>query len=425
MTFHRNSHRRVLTASLLATAIEFYEFFIYATAAAVVFGPLFFPASAPVTQSLGAWGSFALAFFARPLGAILFGHLGDRHGRRWALGWAIVLMGVCTVAIGLLPTHGLIGWWAALILCLLRFGQGLGLGGHWGGAVLLATDVAPKGREGLFGAVPQLGAPIGFLVSSTVFLGLGRILGEHQFVDWGWRIPFLLAAPLTALSLWARLGVQPDDVDGSDLRPAPRASPPLWSLLRHHTREAVLGTVGVVACFVLYYLATAFALSYATTTLGFSRHAFLIVQIGAIPFMAIGTLIAGWLCARHEAGSILLAGALLTIPCGLLLAPAASAGPLLAVGYLCASLFVLGIMYGPLGSWLPGLFPVELRYTGASVAFNVAGVIGGAMTPLIATYATAHLGLQSVGLGLAAAGALSSMSVLLLKVGTGRRPWTT
>jgi MFS family permease len=425
MTFQRNAHRRVLTASLLATTIEFYEFFIYATAAAVVFGPLFFPASAPVTQSLGAWGSFALAFFARPLGAILFGHLGDRHGRRWALGWAIVLMGVCTVAIGLLPTHGLIGWWAALILCLLRFGQGLGLGGHWGGAVLLATDGAPKGREGLFGAVPQLGAPIGFLISSTVFLGLGRVLGEQQFVDWGWRIPFLLAAPLTALSLWARLGVQPGDANGPDVRPAPRASPPLLSLLRHHTREAVLGTVGVVACFVLYYLATAFALSYATTTLGFSRHAFLIVQIGAIPFMAIGTLIAGWLCARHEAGSILLAGALLTIPCGLLLAAAASAGPLLAVGYLCASLFVLGIMYGPLGSWLPGLFPVELRYTGASVAFNVAGVIGGAMTPLIATYATAHLGLQSVGLGLAAAGALSSTSVLLLKVGTGRRPWTT
>ncbi len=416
MNGNGTSHRRVLAASLLATTIEFYEFFIYATAAAVVFGQLFFPASAPFAQSVGAWGSFALAFIARPLGAVLFGHLGDLHGRRRALGWAIVLMGGCTVAIGLLPTHGRIGWWATLLLCLLRFGQGLGLGGHWGGAVLLATDHAPKGREGLFGAVPQLGAPISFLISSAVFLALGAALTERQFIEWGWRIPFLLAAPLTGLSLWARLGVAPE-ADGPAERPPLPKSPPLWTLLSQHPGEAVLGTVGVVACFVLYYLSTAFALSYATTTLGFSRHAFLIVQMGAIPFMAVGTLAAAWLCIRHEPGSVLLAGALLTIPTGLLLAPAAAAGPTAAVSFLCTALFVLGLMYGPLGSWLPRLFPDELKYTGASVAFNVAGVIGGALTPLIATFAAARFGLQPVGLGLAAAGALSFLAVLLL---TGR-----
>ncbi len=421
MSIRRDGYRRVLAASLLATTIEFYEFFIYATAAAVVFGRLFFPASAPLAQSLGAWGTFALAFVARPLGAVAFGHLGDRHGRRASLGWAVLLMGGSTVGIGLLPTHGRIGWWAAASLCLLRFGQGLGLGGHWGGAVLLATDGAPAGRAGLFGAIPQLGAPIAFLISSGVFLTLGTSLTETQFEEWGWRVPFLLAAPLTALVLWVRSAVEPDDPVRSVIPRGSGTRPPLLDLLRDNLSETLHGTAGAIACFVLYYLATAFALSYATSSLGYSRHGFLTIQMVAIPFMAAGTLVSGWLCTRHAAGLVLRAGALLTIPVGLLLAPALGAGQTVAVIHLCASLFVLGLMYGPLGSWLPQLFPRELAYTGASVAFNVAGVVGGGLTPLIATYVVARLGLSAIGLGLAAAAALSFYSVLFLARASDRQ----
>lgn len=406
----KQGHGRILAISLLSTTIEFYDFFIYGTAAALVFGQLFFPAGSAFAQSVGAWGSFALAFFARPLGGALFGHLGDLRGRRESLFAAMTLMTVCTVSIGLLPSHGRIGWAAPVLLCVLRFCQGLGLGGQWGGAVLLAVESAPRGREGIYGAVPQLGAPLSFLISSGLFLVLATSLNEAQFLAWGWRVPFFVSAPLMLLALYTRKPLierqPPDPV-------VPRASMrvPIVELFRSHAVSTLLGTIGVVVCFVLYYLVTAFALSYGTVALGHLRQTFLLVQMAVIPFMAAGTLLSGLLSRHIPTSTLLLTGAAMTVPTGLLLAPLVQAGPQWAFAFLCSATFFLGLMYGPLGSWLPGLFPPALRYTGASLAFNIAGVIGGSLTPLGATYLAANYGLQTVGLGLAIAGLSSMLAV--------------
>jgi MFS family permease len=401
----------MLLVSLLSTTIEFYCFFVYATAAAVVLGPLFFPSSSTLAQSLGAWGSFALAFVARPMGAVLFGHIGDQGRRDAALAGAMLLMGGCTVAIGLLPTSASIGWLAPLLLCLLRFGQGLGLGGQWGGAVLIAVDDAPAARRGLYAMVPQFGAPLSFMLSNAVFLALGAVLAEHSFTTWGWRIPFLLSAPLMFFAAWVRrsLAKPPSPGPGGD-RETRRM--PIKELLQHNPLPTLLGTLGVTACFVLYYLATAFALGHAVGTLGFLRQRFLLLQVAAMPFMALGTLAAGRLSDIVGPRLVLLAGAGLTMMIGLLLAPATMGPPLLSAVYLCAGLAVLGLMYGTLGNWLPTLYAAELRYTGPSIAFNVAGVLGGALTPLIASALTERGGLPAVGLYVAGAGLVSSLAVL-------------
>ncbi|OHV15563.1 MFS transporter [Methylorubrum extorquens] len=398
--------------SLLVSAVEFYSFFVYATAAALVFGPLYFPAASPLTQSVGAWASFALAFFARPLGAVLFGHLGDRRGRREALTAAMLLMAISTASIGLLPDYAHAGWIAPALLGLLRFGQGLGLGGQWGGAALLAVENAPEGRKGLYGATPQLGAPLGFVAANGAFLGISLLVDQEEFFSWGWRIPFLAAAPLmiVAFGVGSRLRDTTASVDiAKTYEPA---AVPIRALLDRSATEVMLGILGIVSCFVLYYMATAFMLEYSSRRLGYTVAETLMVQICTMPFMAAGTLLSGWLSDRWGTDRMLLAGALLTIPTGLLLAPSLQhATPWIGAPFVCASMLVLGIMYGPLGSWLPSLFPAQVRYTGTSLTFHVAGVIGGALTPLLATLLTASHGLHSAGLYLSAAGVLSFVSV--------------
>jgi len=402
---------RILLVSLVSTTVEFYSFFVYATAAAVVLGPLYFPSSSSVAQLLSAWGSFALAFVARPLGAALFGHFGDRRGARSALAGAMLLMGGSTFAIGLLPTHATIGWAAPVLLCLFRFGQGLGLGGQWGGAVLIAVDGAPANRRGLYAMVPQLGAPLSFMIANGIFLLLGSILSETSFLAWGWRIPFLLATPLMAIGFWMRQTLTDPQVALEGAVAAPRL--PIASLLRHEGAAVMIGTLGVVACFVLYYLATAFALGHATTTLGHSRQQFLLVQICVMPFMALGTIIAGGLSDAIGHRTVLLSGAVLTIIVGLLLGPAVGgAWNIASAIFLCAALLVLGLMYGTLAGWLPTLFSAKLRYTGTSLAFNVAGVVGGALTPLFSTFLTHLGGLHAVGIYVALAGAVSAFAVM-------------
>ncbi|MFZ1737858.1 MFS transporter, partial [Sphingorhabdus sp.] len=199
------SHKRILGAAMAGTAVEFYDFYIFATAASLVFGPLFFPTSSPEAQLLQSWLTFALAFIARPVGALVFGHYGDRIGRKATLVWSLMIMGVSTFCIALLPSYAVAGWWAPLLLCILRFGQGFGLGGEWGGAALLAVENAPEGKKARYGMFPQLGAPVGFILSNGLFLILGLILSDAEFREWGWRIPFLLSALLVGIGLWVRL----------------------------------------------------------------------------------------------------------------------------------------------------------------------------------------------------------------------------
>lgn len=376
---------RVLVAALMGTAVEFYDFFIYATAAALVFGPLFFPVSSPAAQTLLAFASFGLAFFARPLGAIVFGHFGDRVGRKSTLVASLLLMGLSTTAIAILPTYATVGWIAPTLLCLMRFGQGLGLGGEWGGAALLTAEHAPRGWESRFVAIMQLGSPIGFFAATGVFLVLGLLLDDAQFMAWGWRLPFLASAVLVILGLWMRLGIEETPGFRAVLDRNEVARLPLAEILAGHGAALVAGAAGVVSTFAIFYLATSFALALAVGELGYDREQFLVVQMIANGFYAIGILLAGLLADRRSPRMVLACGAAATIVLGTAFEPGLRSGSvLLACVTLCATMFVLGFNNGPLGSWLATLFPVRSRYTGVSLAFNLGGILGGAVVPFVA-----------------------------------------
>jgi MFS family permease len=373
----------VLTASLVGTAVEFFDFYIFGTAAALVFGPLFFPSESTAAQQLAVFMSFGIAFLARPLGAIAFGHFGDRIGRKATLVASLLLMGGSTVLIGVLPGHNSIGVFAPLLLCLLRFGQGFGLGGEWGGAALLAVENAPKGWEARFGAAPQLGAPLGFLFSNGLFLLLGLGLSEADFIAWGWRIPFLASAVLVAVGLWIRLRLV--ETPAFARAEAPREAVPIAAVLRDHPLLLIAASAGAACCFAIFYLSTAFALSYATTELKIDRQTFLAVQLGANLFFALGIVGAAIAADRFGSGRIIAWGAVLTAATGLVFGPVLASGSLPAIFVLLSfALMVMGLTYGPLSGWLSGLFPVRVRYTAISLAFTLGGIVGGALTPIAA-----------------------------------------
>lgn len=410
------ANRRVLGASLAGTAVEFYDFYIYGTAASLVFGPLFFPAESTSVQLLSAYASFAVAFFARPVGAAVFGHFGDRIGRKSTLVASLLLMGGSTVAVAFLPIYETAGWIAPLLLCVLRFGQGFGLGGEWGGAALLAMENAPPGWRGRFGMFPQLGAPVGFIAANSFFLLLGLWLTPQQFMEWGWRLPFMASIVLVGIGLWVRLKLTETPAFAAAMAEAPPPSVPLGEVARRHTGALIAGTVGVIACFVIYYISTAFALGYGTTNLGYERTHFLGVQLVAILFMAIGIIAAGWLSDMFDPRQVLIGGCGAGMVAGLLLTPLLQSGSLSLVGlFLALSLLVMGFVYGPLGAWLPGLFPARVRYTGTSLAFNVGGILGGGLTPLIAQALADSGGLMLVGLYVSLACALSLISLVLVR----------
>ncbi len=404
---------RVLAASLAGTAVEFYDFYVYATAASLVLGPRFFPASSASAQLLAAYGSFALAFVARPLGAIVFGHYGDRIGRKSTLVASLLTMGSSTIAIGLLPTYAALGWLAPLMLCVLRFGQGFGLGGEWGGAALLATENAPPGYRARYGMVPQLGAPVGFIAANGLFLVLGVVLAPAQFESWGWRLPFIASVVLVGLGLWVRLELSETPAFSRAVASAPPAPVPLREVLVEYPREVITGTFAVVVCFALFYLSTAFALGYGVGTLHYDRRAFLGVLLAAIVALAIGIVAAGIWSDRTNPRRVLIFGCLATVALGGLLAPMLGSGSLLVIWlFLTLALFTMGFVYGPLGAWLPGLFPARVRYTGASLAFNAGGILGGGLAPLLAQALADRGGLRFVGAYLAGAALVSLCSLL-------------
>ncbi len=407
--------RRVLLASLVGTAVEFYDFYIYATAASLVFGPLFFPSGSATAQLLSSYATFALAFVARPVGGWIFGHFGDRIGRKSTLVASLLLMGGSTIAIGFLPTYATIGWIAPLLLCILRFGQGLGLGGEWGGAAILAVENAPPGWRARYGMFPQLGAPLGFLVANGLFLGLGLLLGPQQFHDWGWRLPFIASAGLVAVGLWVRLTLVETPAFAKALAEAPPADIPLFEVLTGYPRQVVGGIFAVIAVFAIYYVMTAFALGYGVSTLHYARNDFLEVQLGAIGFMAVGIVASAYLADASGSRRAMMLGCVVAIIASFLLAPMMGAGALLPVwGFLSLGLLSMGLVYGPIGAFLPGLFPARVRYTGASMAFNLGGVLGGGLTPFIALSLAQHGGLAYVGYYVAGAALVSLLALLSL-----------
>ena len=410
--------RTVLFASLIGTTIEFYDFYIYATAAVLVFPRLFFPASDPGAATLQSLATFAIAFLARPVGSALFGHFGDRIGRKSTLVAALLTMGISTVVIGLLPTYAQIGVAAPLLLALCRFGQGLGLGGEWGGAVLLATENAPPGKRAWFGMFPQLGAPIGFFLSGATFLLLGEVMSDEAFFSWGWRVPFLASALLVAIGLYIRLRITETPDFQKVLARRARVRMPMVTVLREHGRTMLLGAFAAMGGFAFFYLMTVFALTWGTTRLGFTRQQFLLLQLFAIVFFALTIPLSALLADRvgRRAALMLVSVAIGTF--GLLYGPLFGAGTWLPVGiFMVLGMSLVGFVYGPLGTLLAELFPAEVRYTGASLTFNLASILGASVAPYIALWLGSNYGLGHVGYYLSAASLVSFVALLVL----GRR----
>ncbi|MCD6025236.1 MAG: major facilitator transporter [Fibrobacteria bacterium] len=411
-----NSPTRVLLASLIGTAIEFFDFYIYATAAVLVFPHLFFPASDPTSATLQSLATFALAFFARPIGSAVFGHFGDRIGRKATLVAALFTMGLSTVIIGLLPTYAQIGIFAPLLLALCRFGQGLGLGGEWGGAILLATENAPPGKRAWYGMFPQLGAPIGFLFSGGIFLLLSETLTDAQFFAWGWRVPFLASALLVILGLYVRLKLEETPVFRKTLEKNERVAVPMFEVFRRHFGTLVIGTFLALLVFVLFYLMTVFTLSWGTKALGYTRNEFLLMQMFGVLFFGATIPISGLLADRHGRRITQVCAAVAIFVFGLVFSRMFHAGdPVMTTIFLALGLGLMGLTYGPLGTTLSELFPTSVRYTGSSLTFNLAGIFGASLAPYIATWLATTYGLAYVGYYLSAAAVISLLALWMTR----------
>ena len=409
-----NSPRQILIASLMGTAIEFFDFYIYATAAVLVFPKLFFPSSDQATATLASLATFAIAFLARPIGSALFGHFGDRVGRKTTLVAALLTMGVSTVAIGLLPTYQTIGFAAPLLLALCRFGQGLGLGGEWGGAVLLATENAPPGQRAWYGMFPQLGAPIGFFCSGGIFLVLSHWLTDDQFFSFGWRVPFLASAGLVIVGLYVRLALTETPVFQKALERHERVEVPIVTVFAAHGGALVLGTVIATSVFVNFYLTTVFTLSWGTTHLGFTREQFLLIQLLGVVFFGLTVPLSAWLAERGRRVVLIWVHAA-AVAFGLVMAPIFEAGTIGAIVTMVAGFSVVGLAYGPIGTVLAELFPTAVRYTGSSLTYNLAGILGASLAPYAATWLATNYGLPWVGYYLSTAAAVSLVGLVVAR----------
>ncbi len=406
---------RIVLASLIGTAIEFYDFYIYGTAAALVIGQTFFPQSAPQTQALNAFLTFGVAFLARPVGAFLFGHFGDRVGRKATLVATMVVMGLSTTLIGVLPGYSTAGALAPWLLCLLRFGQGVGLGGEWGGAALLATENAPHGQRAWFGMFPQLGPPIGFVMANGLFLLLILGLGEQSFVAWAWRVPFLLSAALVAIGLYVRVTVAETPAFRALVEKRQRAEVPLFETIRDHWRPLIQGSLAIVVCYALFYVSTVFALGYGVTALHIARPDFLAMLCVAALFMAAATPLSAALADRFGRRPELLAAAIAAAAVGLAMPTLLGAGTIGVLAFLSLALGAMGLTFAPLGALLPELFPARVRYTGASSAYNLGGILGASLAPTVAQLLLARGGIAWVGYYIVAAAAVSFASLLSVR----------
>ncbi|WP_167104269.1 MFS transporter [Mycobacterium sp. DL592] len=424
---------RIVVASMVGTTIEFYDFYAYATAAVLVFPQLFFPKGNPTTALLASLATFGLAFVARPVGSILFGHFGDRVGRKATLVGSLLTMGIATFIIGLLPTYPEVGLVAPALLAVMRFSQGLALGGEWSGAALLATETAKPGRRGWAAMWPQLGAPFGFLLANGLFLALITWLGngtakpdpQGAFMTWGWRIPFLLSAVMVAVGLYVRLRLTETPVFQRALERGERVKTPLTELFRTSWRQLIIGTFVMLATYTLFYIVTTWALSYGTgkrppdgTGLGFGYVEFLRLQLISVLFFAALIPVAGRLAdifGRRRTllvitAAIMVYGAFF----GFLLAPGrASDGAMLQ--FLVIGMTLMGLTFGPMSAVLPELFPTNVRYTGSGIAYNVASILGAAVAPFIATWLATSYGVGWVGVYLMVAAALTFVALLAMR----------
>lgn len=413
----KNSPAQVLSASLIGTTIEFFDFYAYATAAVLVFPVLFFPGSDPMTALLASFATFSIAFFARPFGALVFGHFGDRVGRKATLVAALLTMGISTIIIGLLPTYEQIGVAAPLLLALCRFGQGFGLGGEWGGAVLLATENAPEGKRSWYGMFPQLGAPVGLFLSSGFFWILLHVIDEEAFLSWGWRLPFLASILLIGLGLWVRLSITETPEFADALKKKERVKVPAAEVFTKYKMTLFLGTFAALVTFVLFYICTAWLLSYNVKVVGIPFKDALLVQIFGSVIFGIGIILAGKVADKTGRYSFLIA---VTAAIGLFsfaLAPLMTPGTDGALNiypFVTIGMFLMGLTYGVIGATLAAPFPASVRYTGSSMTFNFAGIFGASLAPYAATWLQANYGMAHVGYYLLASAVITLLCVLAL-----------
>ena len=405
---------KIALASFVGTTIEFYDFYIFGTAAALVFGPMFFPKSAPATQTLNAYLTFGLAFLARPLGSFLFGHFGDRIGRKSTLVATMLTMGLATTLIGALPSYASAGVFAPLALAALRFLQGVGLGGEWGGAALIAVENAPQGKRAWYGMFPQLGPPIGFLIATGLFLMLLVSFGEAAFVAWAWRVPFLLSAVLVAVGLYVRVSLEETPAFKA-LEENQRADVPLGLILRDHLAPLIQGSLAIVVCYALFYISVVYTLGYGVRELGIPRTTFLGLLCGAIVFMALATPISAALADRLGRRPVLMTFAVAAILVGLAMPWLMAGGAVGVFIFLALALGVMGLTFAPLGALLPELFPVPVRYTGAASAYNLGGILGASFAPSLAQILEARGGVAWVGYYIAVAGVISFLAIFSMR----------
>lgn len=423
--------RRVAFASTIGTTIEFYDFYVYATAAVAVFPFLFFPETDnPTVALLASFATFGLAFVARPLGSIIFGHFGDRVGRKATLVGALLTMGIATFLIGLLPTYDQIGIIAPALLALMRFCQGLGLGGEWSGAALLASETAAEGKRARAAMWPQFGAPFGFFLANGFFLILVTLLGHNSgdahgaFMAWGWRIPFLASAVMVIVGLYVRLRLQETPVFQQAVDSGKKVNSPLGEVFRTAWRPLISGTFIMVGCYTIFYLVTTWILSYGINTregglgLGIPYNDFLVIQLISIFAFIIGIPIAGHLADTKGRKPTLFWTTIGIIAFGFsfefFLDPAtATEGSVLA--FLIIGMFLMGLIFGPMSAVLPELFPTNVRYTGSGISYNVSSILGAAIAPFIATALNAEYGVQSVGWYLIVVAAISLIAIIMMR----------
>ena len=407
---------RIVMASLIGTTIEFYDFYIYGTAAALVIGSTFFPSADPGLQALSAFLTFGIAFLARPIGSVLFGHFGDRVGRKSTLVGSMLVMGLATTLIGALPGYAQAGIAAPVLLCLLRLFQGIGLGGEWGGAALIATENAPKRQRAWFGMFPQLGPPLGFLMANGFFLALLFGMGEADFLRYGWRIPFLASAVLVAVGLYVRVSLSETPAFVEAAERGERARVPVLEVLRHHFVPLLQGSLAMVVCYALFYISTVFALGYGTGVGHIPKLDFLGLLCIAVLFMALATPISALLADRFGRRPVLLAGCAAAALSGLGLPRLLGTGdPFQALLFLSMELALMGFTFAPMGALLPELFPTRVRYTGASTAYNLGGILGASLAPSIAQVLLQKGGLPWVGDYITVAALISFLAVLSMK----------
>jgi MFS family permease len=409
-----NSKSRVLFASMIGTTIEFFDFYIYATAAVLVFPQLFFPPGNPTAALLQSFALFSIAFFARPVGAAVLGHFGDIVGRKATLVASLMVMGASTVIIGLLPTYQTIGIAAPLLLALCRFGQGFGLGGEWSGAVLLATENAPKGQRSWYGMFPQLGAPAGFVLATGTFLILTELMSEGDFLAYGWRIPFVSSLVLVLAGLMIRLRIAETPEFVQAMEKAERVSVPLMTLLKNHKLSLLLGTVGALATFTLFYVMTVFSLGWGTRTLGYTREQFLLLQMLGVLFFALTMPLATGFADRAGLRPAMLIATALIVLLGLATGPLLAGGTAGVLAFLVLGFAVMGLTYAPLGTVLSAPFPTRVRYTGSSMTFNLSGIFGASLAPYFATWLATSYGADSVGYYVAIVAAITLLALIFL-----------